>query len=65
MSHNYDSAYQYNEDADVIQLRSPYIIRLQRELFYLWGFLAQEGLWEEANDFMDENRGRPTPFEEI
>jgi hypothetical protein len=36
---------------------------LRRESFYLWMFIAQEGLLEEARVFMEENMGHPVPSE--
>lgn len=36
---------------------------LRREAFYLWMFIAQEGLLEEAREFMEENMGHRVPFE--
>lgn len=36
---------------------------LRREAFYLWMFIAQEGLLEEAREFMEENMGHPVPSE--
>lgn len=36
---------------------------LRREAFYLWMFIAQEGLLEEAREFMDENMDHPVPSE--
>lgn len=36
---------------------------LRRESFYLWMFIAQEGLLEEARVFMEENTGHPVPSE--
>ena len=36
---------------------------LRREAFYLWMFIAQEGLLEEAREFMEENMDHPVPFE--
>ena len=40
-----------------------YIGKLQRELFYLWVFIGQEGAWDEAREFVDEHTMVPTPFE--
>lgn len=36
---------------------------LRRQLFYLWTFTIQQGLWEDALDFMDEHDDVPAPFE--
>ncbi len=36
---------------------------LSRELFYLWNFILQQELWDEARDFLDEYMGDPAPFE--
>lgn len=35
-----------------------------RELFYLWMFIANEGLQEEAREYLKENMDEPVPFEE-
>lgn len=42
----------------------PEVSRLtRREAFYLWMFIAQEGLLEEAREFLEENMCHPVPFE--
>ena len=41
-----------------------YVRKLKREVFYLWIFLTEQGLWEDAREFMEENRNEPAPFEE-
>jgi hypothetical protein len=38
--------------------------RRDRELFHLWIFIANEGLQEEAREFLKENMDEPSPFEE-
>jgi hypothetical protein len=38
--------------------------RRDRELFNLWIFIANEGLQEEAREFLKENMDEPSPFEE-
>ncbi len=40
-----------------------YITKLHRELFYTWCFLAQEGLLDEASEFLKDHRNIPTPLE--
>ena len=40
-----------------------YIRKLQRELFQLWGFVGQEGLWEEAREFVNDHMDEEIPFE--
>lgn len=37
---------------------------LQRKLSYTWMFLFQEGLWEEASEFIEEHMDEPLPFED-
>ncbi|MDO4805404.1 MAG: hypothetical protein Q4A32_11370 [Lachnospiraceae bacterium] len=37
--------------------------RLERELFHLWEFVWQEGVGDEAREFVDERKGDETPFE--
>ena len=39
------------------------IRKLEREAFYLSIFLAQEGLWNEAQEFLNDNKDNPIPFE--
>ena len=34
-----------------------------RQNFYLWMFISQEGLWEEAREFVLENMDTPASFE--
>ena len=36
---------------------------MRRQNFYLWMFISQEGLFEEAKEFLAENMDEPTPFE--
>ena len=38
-------------------------ISAYRQNFYLWMFIAQEGLWDEAREFLKENMDTPTLFE--
>lgn len=45
--------------------REEYIRKLQRELFHMWGFLAEEGLWEDALDYLESHRNNQSPFEYI
>ena len=35
---------------------------LKKQIFYMWMFIASEGLWEDAQDFMCERMDEPTPF---
>ena len=49
---------------------APAIVKLQgtiqaisRMNFYLWMYLAQEGEFEEAFDFVQEKQHSPSPFE--
>lgn len=37
---------------------------LQRKLSYIWMFLAEEGLYEEAHDYVNNHMDEPTPFED-
>ena len=41
----------------------PYVRQLQREIFYLWIFLAHEDLMDEAVEFMETYMDKPTPYE--
>ena len=36
---------------------------VSRMNFYLWMYLAQEGYFEEAFNFIQENQNKPSPFE--
>lgn len=38
------------------------IRRLEREVFSLWNFVWQEGLGDEAREFVEEHRDEETPF---
>ena len=37
---------------------------LQRKLFYIWMFLSQEGLEEDAEEYVKNHMDEPTPFED-
>lgn len=37
---------------------------LQRQLYYIWIFLSQEGLYEDADAFVKDHMDEPTPFED-
>ena len=37
--------------------------KLKVYLFYLWTFVAEQGLWEDAFDFLDEHCNLPAPFD--
>ena len=39
------------------------IRKLERELFYVWDFIGQEGFWNEASEYVNEHRDEPIPFE--
>ena len=36
---------------------------LRKQLFYLWTFVAEQGVWEDALDFLDEHDGMSVPFD--
>ena len=40
------------------------IRKLQRKIFYLYMFLAEQGLASESDDFIEKHMDTPTPFEE-
>lgn len=40
-----------------------HVSRLCRELFFVWAFLAQEGLLDEALEFLKEHGNDPAPFD--
>ncbi len=46
------------------QLLKDRMRKLKRETFYMWMFITQEGLWEEAREFLEENMDIPLPFED-
>ncbi len=37
----------------------------KREMFYLWLFVAREGLYEDAREFIEESMDNPVLAEEI
>ena len=37
---------------------------LQRKLFYIWMFLSQEGLEEDAEEYVKDHMDEPIPFED-
>ena len=37
--------------------------QLRKELFYLWTFIAQQDIWEDALDFLEEHNDLDIPFE--
>lgn len=39
-----------------------HIHRLEHELFYLWEYLSQEGLWSEAKAYLEESEDEEIPF---
>jgi len=40
------------------------IRRLHREVFYLWMFIAEEGLYSTAREYLDEHMDEQVPFED-
>ena len=40
-----------------------YIRYLRRQLFHLWGFIAQEGLWLDACEFLKDCSDYAGPYE--
>ena len=45
---------------DIIQA---HVLATSRMNFYLWLYLAQEGCYEEALEFVKNRQGDPTPFD--
>ena len=43
--------------------RDAHICALHRELYYLWDFIGEEGLWSEAKEYVDECCDDPIPYE--
>lgn len=47
-------------------INCPYVsqsVRLERELFHVWCFLASEGINEEALEYLRDHSDDPAPFE--
>ena len=45
------------------KLMEEYVKRLEREIFSLWNFIWQEGLGDEAREFVEERKDEEIPFE--
>lgn len=45
--------------------KNDHVFRHCRELFYIWWFLAQEGLLDEALEFVKDHRDGPAPFDTV
>ena len=44
-------------------LQREFCSQLRSQLFYLWTFVAQQDLWEDALDFLDEHCDPHTPVD--
>lgn len=60
---------QQREESELIHKQTLEVARekirmLQRQLCYIWMFLSQEGLYEDAEDFIKNHMDEPTPFED-
>lgn len=60
---------QAREDSGRLQRKTPTEVQrkmrmLQRQLHYTWMYLAQEGIWEEAEEFVKGHMCEPAPFED-
>lgn len=53
----------WNHGGPTVMQMQTHIRKLQRELFCLWDFIGQEGLWIEAKEYLEENADAPTLFE--
>ena len=40
-----------------------HIHKLERELFHIWAFIMEEGLYSEAMEYVNEHKDEETPFE--
>ena len=40
-----------------------HIRKLERELFHIWAFIMEEGLYSEAMEYVNEHRDEESPFE--
>jgi len=40
-----------------------HIRKLERELFHIWAFIMEEGLYLEASEYVNEHKDEETPFE--
>ncbi len=59
---------QKREENELLYKQTPEAARekirmLQRQLCYIWIFLSQEGLYEDADAFVKNHMDEPTPFE--
>ena len=63
MSHSaYFDSLQYQEGLRTNErISHPEIRNLYREHFLIWMFLSQEGLWEEAREFLRDNEEEQFP----
>ena len=48
---------------NAIQQQDIRVTELQKELLHLWEFIWQEGLGEDARDFLRSSRNEPTPLD--
>lgn len=55
----------HGEECSVPENLQKYLRRIARETYYLWSFIWQEGLREEALEFIEEHKDQETPFERI
>ena len=45
-----------------LQRATKHIQELEHELFYLWNYLGQEGLWSEAKAYLEDYEDEDIPF---
>ena len=53
----------YDAKKETPKLIEEHVRRLERELFNLWTYVYQEGLGDDAREFVEEHRNEPIPFE--
>ena len=51
------------EDPQTTEQLKEQLRKLERELFHVWGYISQEGLWNEAREYVEEHADEAVPFE--
>ena len=51
-----------SETDPAVELLKETVINLTKDSFLLWMYIAQEGFFEDAFDFVKTQRTNPTPF---
>ena len=58
-----------NEEKELLHKQTPEIVhkiiqKLERQVFYLYQFTAEQGLSDDVDEYMEEHMDTPSPFEE-